>query len=85
MGAAVAILAAAPAVVAATKRNRPHMHDPVWVTKDGRRMLVGQMDDKHLRNSIAKIERSRNWRRHWLPRLYLELEIRKVKRALGNL
>jgi hypothetical protein len=39
-------------------------------------MRVGDMDDKHLANSIARIERL-NWRRRWLPRLRLEQELRK--------
>lgn len=44
-------------------------------------MKVGQMDDRHLHNAIAKIERSRGWRKEWLPRLYLELEIRSLLRG----
>lgn len=52
------------------------MYDPFWVCRDGRRMKVEQMDDRHLANAIAKIERSRRWRREWLPRLYLERDIR---------
>lgn len=37
------------------------------------------MEQSHLMNSIRKIERSKGWRKGWLPRLYLELEIRKVR------
>lgn len=56
------------------------MRDRVWTTQDGRRLLPGQMDDEHLQNCINKIERSRNWRKGWLPRLYLEKDIRRVQR-----
>lgn len=54
------------------------MRDPIWVCKDGRRMHVKEMDDNHLANCIRKIERSRGWRKHWLPRLLLEQEIRAL-------
>lgn len=57
------------------------MFDPIWVCKDGRRMKVGDMDNAHLANAIAKIERSRRWRREWLARLYLEQDIRRVQRG----
>lgn len=52
------------------------MLDPIWICKDGRRLKVAQMDDHHLRAAIAMIERSRRWRKCWLARLYLELEMR---------
>lgn len=52
------------------------MRDTVWVTKDGRRLLVRHMERSHLLNCIAKIQRSRNWRRQYLLRLQLELRIR---------
>lgn len=55
------------------------MYDPVWVCRDGKRMKVGEMDIFHLIRSINKIERSRRWRKEWLPRLYLELDIRRIK------
>jgi len=55
------------------------MYDPIWVTRDGRRMRVGEMHIDHLKNCIAKITRSRRgWRAHWLPRLLLELDIRSL-------
>lgn len=41
-------------------------------------MRASEMSRSHLNNAIAKIERSRNWRKNWLPRLYLELEIRNL-------
>jgi hypothetical protein len=52
------------------------MKDTVWVTKDGRHILVRQMERSHVLNSIAKIQRSINWRREYLPRLLLEIQIR---------
>jgi hypothetical protein len=44
-------------------------------------MYRSDMDDAHLANAIAKIERSRRWRREWLARLYLEQDIRRVQRG----
>lgn len=57
------------------------MFDPIWVCKDGRKMKAGEMTDQHLANCIAKIERSRGWRKVWLPRLRLEQEIRSIMRS----
>lgn len=57
------------------------MQDTIWVCADGRRLLVSQMDDRHLHNCIAKIRRSRRgWRREYLERLEIELTIRAIKR-----
>lgn len=50
--------------------------DRIWTCRDGRRMFPGEMEDSHLAYSIAKIERSNNWRKDWLPRLRLEQQIR---------
>ncbi len=55
------------------------MFDRLWRCKDGRTMRVSQMDNQHLRNAIAMIKRSKsNWRRGYLSRLELEVEIRKL-------
>jgi hypothetical protein len=55
------------------------MLELVWVTKDGKRLLVSRMETSHIHNCIAKIERSRKgWRREYLERLKLELEIRAM-------
>lgn len=55
------------------------MNDPIWVCRDGRRMLVKEMTNSHLANSIARIRRSpKGWRREWLPRLELEVLIRNM-------
>jgi hypothetical protein len=51
----------------------------VWVTKDGRRFTPKEMDDQHLKNSIAKIERSANWRVRFLQALKQELASREVQ------
>lgn len=56
------------------------MFDPIWVCRDGRRLRVGEMAIDHLKNCIRKIESSCSWRKHWLPRLYLELDIRNLPR-----
>lgn len=56
------------------------MRDRIWTCKDGRRLRPGEMTDDHLQNCINKIERSRGWRIHWLPRLKLEQDIRRVRK-----
>jgi hypothetical protein len=53
------------------------MMDRIWVTRDKRSIPVSQMATSHIQNSIAMILRCKRWRRGYLPRLYLELEIRK--------
>lgn len=55
------------------------MRDRLWRCKDGRVLVVAQMDTQHVKHCIAKIQRMKNWRRQYLPRLELELEIRKIK------
>lgn len=55
------------------------MNDPLWITADGRMMYAGEMETSHLVNCIMKIKRSRKgWRREYLPRLELELELRNL-------
>lgn len=57
------------------------MMDRIWVCRDGRAMKVSDMETRHIRNCIAMILRSKKgWRRHYLPRLHLELEIRQLPR-----
>lgn len=60
------------------------MFDPIWECKDGRRMRVGEMHIDHVRACIRLIESRMRWRKHWLPRLYLELEIRKLGGSSGS-
>lgn len=56
------------------------MLDRVWVCKDGRQLLVSQMETSHIEKCIAKILRSRKgWRRNFLERLQIELVIRSIK------
>ena len=53
------------------------LYDPIWVTREGEHMRIQSMTSGHILNCIAKIQRSkRGWRREYLPRLYLELELR---------
>lgn len=57
------------------------MHDPAWLTRDGRMMKISEMETSHIVNCIAKIQRSGGrWRGEYLPRLELELEIRSLQR-----
>lgn len=55
------------------------MQDTVWVCRDGRQILVSNMEIRHIKNCIAMIERKRNWRCEYLDRLQLELVIRKIE------
>lgn len=52
------------------------MQDKVWITKDGRRYLVRQMETGHIVNCIRMIQRNPGWRDEYLDRLLLELAIR---------
>lgn len=54
------------------------MKDTVWTCKDGREILVRDMDTSHIINCIRLIK-NRNWRREYLDRLELELLIRSLK------
>jgi hypothetical protein len=55
------------------------MYDPIWVCRDGRRMKLGEMSDAHLYNAIRYVQHYKV-RLHWLPRLFLELDIRAIMR-----
>lgn len=56
------------------------MMDKIWITADGRQLLVSQMETRHIHNCIAKIQRSkRGWRGEYLERLQLELNIRRIR------
>jgi hypothetical protein len=55
------------------------MLELIWVTREGHKLLISQMETGHIENCIAKIRRSRRgWRREYLPRLELELQIRDM-------
>lgn len=45
----------------------------IWVCRDGREMLISEMDDRHLANAIAMILRHTKWRRRYLIRLEMEV------------
>lgn len=61
------------------------MYSPIWITRTGQRLPISQLDDDHLANCIAKIERSRRgWRREYLERLKLEQEIRSIARRASK-
>ena len=59
------------------------MQDKIWVSKDGRRWLVANMETRHIVNCIRMIQRSmargRPWRVDYYDRLQLELEIRNIQ------
>lgn len=40
-------------------------------------MRVGEMEESHLLSAIAMVERAQDWRKIWLPRLYMELAARR--------
>jgi hypothetical protein len=55
------------------------MQDKIWVTRDGRRIVVAQMATSHIQHCIAKIERSGGrWRGEYLERLRLEVAVRSL-------
>jgi len=60
------------------------VRDRVWRCRDGRRLLVSEMSDSHLVNAINLIRRSRGWRRQYLDRLRLEIEIRQLGLRRGK-
>lgn len=52
------------------------MYSGEWVTARGERLLISQMETRHIVNCIRLIQRRGGWRRNKLPALQLELEIR---------
>jgi len=56
------------------------MRDTVWTTREGKRILVSQMETSHVVNCIALIRRhAGRWRAKYLDRLELELLIRSIR------
>src|ERR1051325_5668930 len=53
------------------------MPERLWRSQDGRERRVGQRDENHLLSAIAMVERGDDWRKIWLPRLYMELAARR--------
>lgn len=54
------------------------MYDPPWLTRDGRLMQIGDMEESHIQNCIYMITERKKWRRGYLARLKLELDIRQL-------
>lgn len=55
------------------------MREKLWLCQDGRAIRVGEMDEQHLKNAVAKIERGElPGREHWLPRMYMDLAARTM-------
>lgn len=54
------------------------MQDTVWVTARKERLLVSQMETRHVIDCINLIRRKWPWRKEFLPRLELELDIRRI-------
>jgi hypothetical protein len=56
------------------------MQDKVWQCKDGRLLVVSQMDTSHINNCIRLIQKSGGtWRAEYLERLQIELLIRSMQ------
>lgn len=55
----------------------------IWVTKDGQRYKLHEMDTDHIQNSIKMIESRNNWRRHFL--IPLKKELAKRNAPMGEL
>ena len=54
-----------------------------WLTKQGERIYVWEMDDYHLVCCISKIKREQ-WRMPWLPILEAELNWRIQKQSVWS-
>ena len=55
------------------------MRDMVWRTADGRLIRVSDMEMPHLINCIGRIWREYPWRAEYLPRMEIELIIRRLE------
>lgn len=55
------------------------MEIKIWETADGQLIPISEMETSHIINCIRRIQRKRNWRREYLDRLQLELEIRRIQ------
>lgn len=53
-----------------------------WTSTNGRVIPISDMATPHIENAIAKIERSEGWRKNYLWRLKLELNIRTQEGVL---
>lgn len=52
----------------------------VWTSKNGKSFTLEELEEGHLNNIIAKIEREADWRKKWLPVLLVERERREELR-----
>jgi hypothetical protein len=59
-----------------------NLRHQIWVTRTGQRLTVREIEDDHLANIIAKIERD-HWRPRWLAAMKSEARRRKVLPVLG--
>lgn len=55
------------------------MLDRIWITARGERIPVSQMETSHIISCIRRIQRKNGWRRQYLERLQLELNIRRLR------
>lgn len=53
----------------ADRESQLLVHDEVWVTRDGRQLLVGKMTEEHAKNALRMILRKRRRRRELLGTL----------------
>ena len=56
------------------------MQDRLWTCRDGRQLFVSQMEDSHIYNILAMMDRNPLWRRDYRDRIEIELVIRAIKR-----
>jgi hypothetical protein len=54
------------------------MRDMIWVMRDGTRVPVSEMSDRHVADCIRKIRRE-GWRIRCLDRLLIEQVIRRIE------
>ena len=55
------------------------MRDMIWRTADGRLIQISDMDNQHLIRCIGRIWRDYPWRAEYLPRMEIELIIRRLE------
>lgn len=53
------------------------MRDRFWTCKDGRKILVSNMQTSHIESILRMMQRKPGWRALMRPRLELELDIRR--------
>lgn len=53
----------------------------IWVTRDGRKLSLSCMECTHMRNSLARIFRMKNWRRRFIGPLLAEINRRCITKT----